>query len=219
MTSLESPDMFMKVTELLQGDAPPIVAILRGLRSSEALEVGSALIGSGIRMIEVPLNSPDPLQSISRLQHAFGAQALIGAGTVLSVAQVDVVVNAGGKLIVSPNSDPAVVRRAVTLGVEVMPGFATATEAFAAVNAGAKNLKLFPAASAAAGHIKSLRDVLPTEINIWAVGGAGAANLAQWLANGAVGIGAGGSLYRAGDAAEVVGQRAKELVQAWQATR
>src|SRR5688500_10967814 len=126
-------------------EIPPIVAILRGVRPEEILDIASALISSGIRAIEVPLNSPDPLTSVARLSAAFGSDCLCGAGTVLTPAQVDQVKAAGGSLIVSPNTDARVIRHAVDLGLAVMPGFATATEAFAAIDAGARHLKLFPA--------------------------------------------------------------------------
>lgn len=196
---------------------PPIVAILRGVKPDEVVAVAKALVDAGIRAIEVPLNSPEPLESIRRLCEAYGEVALCGAGTVLTPAAVDDVAAAGGKLIVTPNTDPDVIARAVALGLTVMPGFATPSEAFAAVKAGARALKLYPASSFGPSHIKAVRDVLPKDILVYAVGGVGAANLEPWLAAGVAGIGVGGELYRPGDAPEVVGQKASALLAAWNA--
>ncbi|MFZ0499903.1 MAG: 2-dehydro-3-deoxy-6-phosphogalactonate aldolase, partial [Steroidobacteraceae bacterium] len=156
----------------------PLVAILRGIRPEEVHEVGAALYEAGIRAIEVPLNSPSPLASVARLAEKFGDRCLCGAGTVLRASDVDAVHAAGGRLIVTPNTMPAVIQRAVELGLSVMPGFATATEAFAALDAGASLLKLFPAASYGPAHLQALRDVLPPAVAVFAVGGVGAANLA-----------------------------------------
>lgn len=196
---------------------PPIVAILRGVKPDEVVDIAAALVAAGIRGIEVPLNSPDPLESISKLCAAFGDQALCGAGTVLSAQAVDDVAQVGGKLIVTPNTDPEVIARAVGLGLTAMPGFATPSEAFTAAKAGARALKLFPAGSFGPGHIKAIKDVLPKEVLIYAVGGVGAANLEPWRAAGVAGIGVGGELYRPGYAAQEVGRRAAALVAAWNA--
>jgi len=196
---------------------PPIVAILRGVTPDEVVAIARALVEAGVRAIEVPLNSPEPLESIRRLCEAYGDVALCGAGTVLTPKAVDEVAAAGGKLIVTPNTDPDVIARAVALGLTVMPGFATPSEAFAAVKAGARALKLFPAGTFGPGHIKAVRDVLPKDILVYAVGGVGAANLEPWLAAGVAGIGVGGELYRPGYTAEEVGQRAAALVAAWTA--
>jgi 2-dehydro-3-deoxyphosphogalactonate aldolase len=195
----------------------PLVAILRGVRPEEVLEVAAALHEAGIGAIEVPLNSPSPLDSISRLAARLGDRCLCGAGTVLSPADVDAVHAAGGRLIVTPNTVPAVIQRAVALGMIMMPGFATATEAFAAVGAGAGMLKLFPAASYGSAHLKALRDVLPGNIAVFAVGGVGAANLAPWRQAGCAGLGVGGDLYRPGHPAGEVHRRALALVAAWRA--
>jgi 2-dehydro-3-deoxyphosphogalactonate aldolase len=203
-------------SHLAQG-AAPIIAILRGITPAQSLEVGGALLGAGISIMEVPLNSPQPLESIAQLEREFGSRALIGAGTVLTVRQVDEVAGAGGRLVVSPNVNVGVIARACGLGLESIPGFFTATEAFAAVAAGAVHLKLFPASSLAGGHIKAVREVLPHHAQVWAVGGTGAHDLAQWLERGALGIGVGGSLYKAGDSAKVVGDRARALTEAWRA--
>ena len=197
----------------------PLVAILRGIRPQEVLEVAAALHEAGIGAIEVPLNSPAPLESIARLAASFGDRCLCGAGTVLRPADVDAVHAAGGRLIVTPNTMPAVIERAVTLGLTVMPGFATATEAFAALGAGAGLLKLFPAASYGPGHLKALGDVLPAAAAVFAVGGVGAANLAPWRQAGCAGLGVGGDLYRAGHSAGEVHRRALALVAAWRAAQ
>ncbi|WP_168077266.1 2-dehydro-3-deoxy-6-phosphogalactonate aldolase [Caulobacter sp. SSI4214] len=194
---------------------PPIVAILRGVKPDEILDIAAALVDAGVQAIEVPLNSPDPLVSIEKLCAAFGDKALCGAGTVLSPEAVDDVTKVGGKLIVTPNVDPDVIRRAVALGLTAMPGFATPTEALAAVKAGAKALKLFPAGTFGPGHIKAVKDVLPKDVLVYAVGGVGAANLEPWRAVGVAGVGVGGELYRPGYTAAEVGQRAAALVAAW----
>jgi 2-dehydro-3-deoxyphosphogalactonate aldolase len=196
---------------------PPIVAILRGVKPTEILDIAAALVAAGIQGIEVPLNSPDPLESIGKLCAAFGDQALCGAGTVLSPQAVDDVAAVGGKLIVTPNTDPEVIARAVALGLTAMPGFATPSEAFAAVKAGAKALKLFPAGTFGPGHIKAIKDVLPKDVLVYAVGGVGAANLEPWRAAGVAGIGVGGELYKPGYTAAEVGERAAALVAAWNA--
>jgi 2-dehydro-3-deoxyphosphogalactonate aldolase len=205
----------MNLSAHMSQGAAPIIAILRGLTPAHALSVGGALVDAGITLIEVPLNSPQPLDSIERLQREFGARALIGAGTVLNVQQVDEVASAGGQLIVSPNVNSDVIAHAGVLGLESLPGFFTATEAFAALAAGARHIKLFPASSVSGSHIKAIRDVLPHAIDIWAVGGTGAHDLGGWLHAGARGIGAGGSLYKPGDAASVVSGRARALIEAW----
>jgi 2-dehydro-3-deoxyphosphogalactonate aldolase len=197
----------------------PLVAILRGIRPEEVLEVGTALHEAGIGAIEVPLNSPSPLESVSRLAANLADRCLCGAGTVLSPADVDAVHAAGGRLIVTPNTVPAVIERALALGLLVMPGFATASEAFAALGAGAGLLKLFPAASYGPGHLKALRDVLPADVAVFAVGGVGASNVASWRQAGCAGLGVGGDLYRAGHPAGEVHRRALTLVAAWRASQ
>jgi 2-dehydro-3-deoxyphosphogalactonate aldolase len=209
----------MTLNARLESGSPPIVAILRGVRPDEVLEVGRTLFDAGIRIIEVPLNSPEPLISIQRLAAALGKQALIGAGTVLSAQSVDDVASAGGRLIVAPNADPVVIGRAVTRGLEVLPGIMTPTEAFAAVAAGAVHIKLFPGSSTGPTFVRALRDVLPAECRVWAVGGANATNLHEWLAAGATGIGVGGALYRPGIDLDSLRLRANELIAAWNAAR
>lgn len=207
----------MDIDTLLAGGAPPIVAILRGLRPDEAPAIGAALVEAGLRIIEVPLNSPEPFESIAQLQAAHGALGCIGAGTVVDAASLDRLAGTGARLMVSPNTDPALIARALAAGLEPMPGFLTPTEAFLAVGAGARRLKIFPSTSFGAGYVRALRDVLPQDVGLWAVGGAGAANLHEWLAAGCEGIGVGSALFRPGDDAATVGARARELVAAWRA--
>lgn len=200
--------------ELCSG-APAIVAILRGVRPDEAVDIARALVDAGIRIIEVPLNSPQPLVSIERIAVSVGERALIGAGTVVSADAVDAVAGAGGRLIVAPNTDRAVIARALELGLDALPGVMTPTEAFAAIAAGAQHIKLFPGGSTGPLHLRAMREVLPVECNVWAVGGVSASNLAQWIGAGARGIGAGGSLYAPGSSADAVRARATELIAAW----
>lgn len=208
----------MMIDEALAAGAPPIVAILRGIETHEAVAMAGALVDAGIRLIEVPFNSPDPDGAIAAMAQALGSRAAIGGGTVTSPALAERLAAAGGRFMVSPNVDPAVIARSLALGMDVLPGFLTPTEAFAAVAAGARRLKLFPGAALGSSHVGALRDVLPREVEVWAVGGVGPANVAEFRAAGVTGIGAGGSLYRPGDGADAVGQRAAALVAAWQAT-
>ncbi|WP_170763584.1 2-dehydro-3-deoxy-6-phosphogalactonate aldolase [Ruegeria lacuscaerulensis] len=193
----------------------PIIAILRGLRPTEATGVGQALINAGINRIEVPLNSPDPLESIGILADRFGNQALIGAGTVLTPGQVDAVAAVGGRLIVSPNYDAQVIQRTVTLNLESWPGVYTPTEAFAALKAGATGLKLFPGVMAGPAGLASLRPVLPTGTLVFAVGGAGPENFSQWIGAGADGFGIGSALFRPGMAVSEIAERATQIVTAY----
>lgn len=197
---------------LLAEGAPALVAILRGLSPAEAIPVAAALIDAGVRMIEVPLNSPDPFASIAAIHAAFGDRALIGAGTVLDIAAVDELAATGARLLVAPNTDPQVIARGLAHGMEVMPGCLTPSEAFVAIGAGARRLKLFPAGAMGPGYLKSLREVLPKAVGVWAVGGVDAGNAAEWLAAGAEGIAVGGSVYRPGDSAQTVGGKAASLI-------
>jgi 2-dehydro-3-deoxyphosphogalactonate aldolase len=205
----------MTLTTALDSGHPGIVAILRGVEPDAVLDIGAALFDAGIRIIEVPLNSPRPLPSIERLAAKFGAQALIGAGTVLTAAQVADVAAAGGQLIVSPNTDRAVIERTLQLALDSLPGAMTPTEACGAIAAGARHIKLFPGASTGPAHLRALREVLPADARLWAVGGAGAANLREWIAAGATGIGVGSSLFTPGTSTATVAARARELVAAW----
>jgi 2-dehydro-3-deoxyphosphogalactonate aldolase len=192
----------------------PLVAILRGVPTERALDVGQAVYGAGIRAIEVPLNSPEAVKSIAQLAGFFGDTCLCGAGTVLDPEDVARVHVAGGRLIVAPNIDAAVISQARRLGMIVMPGFATATEAFAGIAAGATHLKLFPAATYGAGHLKALKSVLPKSIPVFAVGGIGADQVAGWSEAGASGFGFGSELYRPDYTLEEISERARRLVEA-----
>jgi 2-dehydro-3-deoxyphosphogalactonate aldolase len=195
-------------------NACPLIAILRRVRPDEVLEHAEALTGAGVRAIEVPLNSPDPQASIARLTGAFGDDCVCGAGTVLSVAEVDAVAAAGARLIVSPNTAPAVIARAVELGLTPVTGIATATEAFAAIDAGARHLKLFPARTYGPDHLRQLRAVLPAGIAVLAVGGVGPADMAVWWAAGARGFGLGSELYRPGQTPADTAVKARRAVAA-----
>jgi 2-dehydro-3-deoxyphosphogalactonate aldolase len=197
----------------------PIVAVLRGLRPDESEAIVEALDASGIVIAEVPMNSPDALGSIRRLHARFGDRMLIGAGTVMRTTQVDEVARAGGKLIVSPHADPAIVRAARDAGLYAIPGFFTPTEAFAMLDAGAHGLKMFPAEAASPRVLKALRAVLPADAQVVAVGGIDALNLGPWFAAGANAVGTGSSLYRPGDDAATVAVRAAAIVAAVAAAR
>ena len=191
----------------------PLVAILRGLRPEEALPVGQALVSTGWTLIEVPLNSPQPLDSIAALASAL-PQALIGAGTVLRPEDVRNVQAAGGQLIVSPNFNPAVVREAVRLGLVCLPGVMTASEAFAALEAGATGLKIFPAEMITPPVIKALRAVLPPGTVVMPVGGITPGNMRPYLAAGADGFGIGSALYKPGMSASEVAENAMTFISA-----
>jgi 2-dehydro-3-deoxyphosphogalactonate aldolase len=201
--------------KLLAAGAAPIVAILRGLRPDEAVPIGTALVEAGIRLIEVPLNSPQPFESIARLQKTFGEVACLGAGTVLTVGDVDRLAATNATLMVTPNTDAAVIAHGIARGLTPMPGFLTASEAFVAIAAGATRLKLFPSVAFGPAYLRALRDVIPRTIAIWAVGGTNAPNLGAWLDAGAAGVGVGSALYRPGDDAVSVAAKARELVAAW----
>jgi 2-dehydro-3-deoxyphosphogalactonate aldolase len=181
-------------------DAPlaelPLVAILRGVLPSRIEGVAHVLHAAGIRAIEVPLNSPEPFRSIEALAKLFGEDCLTGAGTVLTPRDVDRVAGAGGKLLVTPNTNPAVIARGVEKGLTVMPGFFTPSEGFAALAAGARILKLFPASTGGPEHLKAMLAVLPRTVPVYAVGGVEAANMAQWRKAGAAGFGLGSELFK-----------------------
>ena len=192
----------------------PLVAILRGLKPAEALAIGEALVEAGFRLIEVPLNSPQPLASIALLRRRF-PQAMIGAGTVLTAADARDAAAVGGELVVAPNFDRDVVAETLRLGMTSLPGIMTPTEAFAALGAGAHGLKLFPAELASPAVVRALLAVLPKGTPLIPVGGIGADNLAVWRTAGAAGFGLGSSLYRPGDDAATVRVKAAAIVSAF----
>lgn len=190
----------------------PLVAIIRGVTPGEVEAIGDALHAAGIRIIEVPLNSPDPLDSIARLARRLEGKALVGAGTVLEPKQVEEVRKAGGQLIVSPNTHIPVIEAAVGAGMVAAPGYFTPSEAFAALRAGAQSLKLFPAEAASPSVVKAQRAVLPRDVPLLVVGGVTADTMRPWLDAGADGFGLGSGLYTPGRSAEEVGQRATAYV-------
>ena len=194
--------------------ACPLVAVLRGITPGEVAEVGAALIAAGIRILEVPLNSPEPFESIARLSALAGDQALVGAGTVLDVASVERVAAAGGRLVVSPATDAAVIAATIALDMVSLPGFFTPSEAFAAIAAGAHGLKFFPAEAGSPAVIRALKAVLPRDVPVLAVGGMTPEGVAAWAAAGADGFGLGASLYRPGTSAEAAGAMAARFVAA-----
>jgi 2-dehydro-3-deoxyphosphogalactonate aldolase len=195
----------------------PLVAILRGVTPARIEAVAGALFEAGIRAIEVPLNSPEPFKSIEILAKTYGDRCLTGAGTVLDPADVDRLVNVGGRLLVTPNTNPAVIARGVEKKLVVMPGFYTPSEAFAAIAAGAKILKLFPAATAGTGHLKAMMVVLPPDIPVYAVGGVGAGNMKEWRWAGAAGFGMGSDLFKPDFSDEEIATRARQSVAAFKA--
>jgi len=197
----------------------PLVAILRGVRPDEVAPIADAIVAAGIRLIEVPLNSPEPFVSIAKLAETLAGKALVGAGTVLSVADVDKVAAAGGTLIVSPNANLEVVRHTKRLGLTSLPGFFTPTEAFAALDAGADALKLFPAEMASPAVARALRAVLPKTAKLLVVGGVSPQNIPPYLAAGVNGFGIGSDLYKIGRDADEVGLRAAALVASVHAAR
>ncbi len=192
----------------------PLVAILRGISPNEAEPIGQALVDAGLRVIEVPLNSPGPFDSIARLARRFGGQALIGAGTVMTAADLDRVHAAGGRLLVTPHAAPDLVRAAKLLGMQAAPGFFTPAEAFTLLTAGADALKLFPAEAANPATLRALRAVLPPGTAVLPVGGMDAATMPAWLAAGAAGFGIGSAIYKPGDTAQDVARKAAALIDA-----
>jgi 2-dehydro-3-deoxyphosphogalactonate aldolase len=197
----------------------PLVAILRGVAPRQAPAMLDALLGEGFRLIEIPLNSPDPLASIAAMRGLAPAHAFVGAGTVLTPADVEAVANAGGDLIVTPNANPAVIAAAKARGLICLPGVATPTEAFAALDAGADGLKAFPAEMIGPAIVKAWRAVIPARVAILPVGGIAPATMAPYVAAGASGFGLGSALYRPGDDATAVRERAAEFAAAWRALR
>lgn len=195
----------------------PLIAILRGVTTPEAADMCAAILDAGIDRIEVPLNSPDPFNSIKAMVDAHGDRALIGAGTVLSTDDVGRVAQAGGKLIVSPNCDQRVIVAAKTAGMQSWPGVLTPTECFEALKAGADGLKIFPASILGPDGIKAIRAILPKGTQVYAVGGAGPDNFKQWIDASADGFGIGSAIYKPGDSVATVAGKAKAIVDAYDA--
>jgi 2-dehydro-3-deoxyphosphogalactonate aldolase len=190
----------------------PLIAIIRGVTPDEVEAVGEAILEAGIRIIEVPLNSPEPLQSIERLARRFGEEALIGGGTVLDARSVGDVRSAGGHLIVAPNTNVDVIKAARSEGLVSCPGYFTPSEAFAALGAGATALKLFPAEAASPAVVKAQLAVIPNDVPIIVVGGIKPDNMRPWLEAGAAGFGLGGGLYRPGQSAAETAEKARAYV-------
>lgn len=197
----------------------PLVAILRGLRPDDAVAIGEALVEGGFRIIEVPLNSPEPLRSIEVLAKRFGPEVLVGAGTVLDPADVDRVRDAGGRLVVMPHGDAAVIARAVAAGLACTPGVATPTEAFAALKCGAAGLKMFPAENLPPVVVKAWRAVVPKDTLLLPVGGINPDNMAPYVEAGADGFGLGSALFSAGAPPATVRDNARRFAVAWELIR
>lgn len=195
--------------------ALPLVAILRGVEPHEVAGIGEALVEAGFTLIEVPLNSPDPFASIEILAQALGDRAMIGAGTVLTAGDVARVADAGGRMIISPNTNLDVIAETARRGMASLPGYFTPSEAFAAIEAGATALKLFPAEAASPQVLKAQRAVLPKDVPVLAVGGVGPETMAPWRAAGADGFGLGSALYKRGATAAEVAAAARAFVTAW----
>ncbi len=194
--------------------ACPLIAILRGIRPDEVVAMGEALIDAGITILEVPLNSPEPFESITRLSESAGDRALVGAGTVIGPDAVVRVAGAGGRLVLAPNTDAATIAAAVAGEMVVIPGFFTPSEAFAALQAGAMALKYFPAEAGSPAALKAMRAVLPRKIPIIGVGGITPDNMAAWRAAGADGFGLGNALYRPGTDPAAVAETARSFIAA-----
>ena len=192
-----------------------LIAILRGVRPDEVLDIAEGIVAAGFSAIEVPLNSPDPLDSIAALVERFGNDLEIGAGTVLTANQVRECQQAGARIIVAPDTDTEVIQTAVGMGLTPYPGAATPTEAFAATKAGATKVKLFPSSAVGISGMKAWSEVLPTGTELFPVGGVGADNAAEWRKAGAAGLGLGSSLYRRGDRPDDVRTRAQAIASAW----
>jgi len=196
-----------------------IVAILRGVTPDEVVGIGDALHDSGIRVVEVPLNSPEPFRSIATLAARFQNRMVVGAGTVLDVDSVDQLKSAGGQISVSPDCNPQVIARAVENGMVPLPGVFTPTEAFTAVRAGARHLKLFPAEAASQKTVKAWKAVLPRDVSVYAVGGVTPANMKEWADAGCAGFGIGSNIYKPGMSADDVSKAARDFVAAWKNLR
>jgi 2-dehydro-3-deoxyphosphogalactonate aldolase len=200
-------------------NGPVIVAILRGVVPENAGDIAQTLLDAGIRAIEIPLNSPDPFRSMETLAKLGVKDCVFGAGTVLATADVARVKTAGGKLVVAPNTDVDVIAAAIDNSLIPMPGFATATEAFAAVTAGARHLKLFPAQTYGTGHLKALKAVLPADVAVYAVGGVGADDIAEWWKAGVSGFGFGSELFKPSYSRKEIETRARRIVEAARAVQ
>jgi 2-dehydro-3-deoxyphosphogalactonate aldolase len=196
-----------------------IIAILRGVTPTEVVAIAEALHAAGIRIVEVPLNSPDPFTSIAALAKTFKGKMVVGAGTVLSPQDVNLLKESGGTISVSPDCNPETIGRAVQLGLDPLPGVFTPTEAFTAIRAGAVNLKLFPAEAASPTTVKAWRAVLPKHVKVHAVGGVTPQNMGEWLACGVQGFGIGSSLYKPGASLDTVAASARAHVEAWAKAR
>jgi 2-dehydro-3-deoxyphosphogalactonate aldolase len=194
---------------------PPLAAILRGLEPERAADVGRTLFDAGFRILEVPLNRPGALECIATLVALAPADALVGGGTMLSLADVDAVHAAGGRLMVAPNTNPAVIAHAAAKGMLTAPGVCTPTDAFAALEAGAQVLKLFPAESIGLGGLRSLLSVLPDGVPLWPIGGVTPQNLGPWVRAGATGFGIGSHLFQPGMPLTALAEVAREFVAAW----
>lgn len=192
-----------------------IIAILRGIAPDAALAVGAALFQAGVSIVEVPLNSPEPFLSIALLADTLRGRMIVGAGTVLDVESVDRLKASGGEISVSPDCNPEVIARAVEVGLVPLPGVFTPTEAFAAIRAGARHLKLFPAEAASPGTVKAWRAVLPRDVKLYAVGGVTPANMRAWADAGCDGFGIGSNIYKPGMTADDAGRNASAFVAAW----
>lgn len=204
------------MTELDQSlDHLPLIAILRGIKPDNALAVGTILIDAGFRIIEVPLNSPEPLLSIGRLAEAFGNRAIIGAGTVLRSSDIGAVAKAGGRLVVMPHADASLIRKADHLGLFCIPGVATPTEAFAALEAGADALKLFPAEAIPPAAVKAWRAVLQPPIKLLPVGGITPSSMAGYIEAGASGFGLGSALFKPDMSPEMIAENAKTFARSF----
>ena len=195
----------------------PIIAILRGVKPAEAVGIAGVILAAGIDKTEVPLNSPSPFDSINAIVKVDGDQALIGAGTVLTTAQVKQVRSAGGQLVVSPNCDPAVIAATIAEGMQSWPGVFTPSEALAALQAGATGLKLFPGDMAGPKGLKAMRAILPFGTQVYAVGGTAPDNFSKWIEASADGFGLGSAIYKPGDTSETVAAKAQAIVTAFDA--
>ena len=200
-------------------DTLPLVAILRGIQPGEALAVGEQLVKAGFKVLEVPLNSPQPFDSIKLMVEAYGEQAIVGAGTVLKVSDVETLKSVGGQICISPNANPDVIRRAKALGMISFPAFFTATEAFNAIDAGADALKLFPAELAGAKGLKALKAILPKDMPVFPVGGVEPGNMGEYVSVGAAGFGIGTAVFKPGDTPAIVYDKARAFVDGWAALK